>query len=203
MSDDTPESGAFEGIASLVRLAGFNLPERARFAGGAIITSSMTALTVGFVCGQIGGVFFLNSLGPLVPFLCGSWAGFSFGLMHYWSSAKTLAINCAKRYPAVLAHALQLEWDMVVPQEVVRNSVQLTTKTTNYSYETAEKPATISTLDQWILQGGLSRISLAVLSAQGCQSGAAELMQAERQLLFEQQQERRKQLLEKDNEIDN
>jgi hypothetical protein len=209
MDEDTPESGAFQGLASLIRLAGFSLPERARFAGGALIMSSISALTVGLVCGQVGGTFFMNSVGPLVPFLVGSWMGFSAGLWNYWSSAKRLALKCATLYPAVLAHALQLEWDVHVPSEVISNSMRrpkrggllppiVVVTNKNYNYEMTTSRSVTTTLDQWILQGGLPRMSLAILSAQGCQTGAAEVFQAERQWLFERQQERRKQVLEQE-----
>jgi len=80
----------FDGLSSLVRLSGSNVPARARFIGEAILSSTMTGLTLGLVFGRVGG---LTVAGPLVPFLVGTWTGYTFGLVGHWRNCKRLAIT--------------------------------------------------------------------------------------------------------------
>jgi hypothetical protein len=166
--DDTP----MEGLSSLVRLSGVNVPARARFVGEAMIQSSLTSITLGLVCGQAGGML-MTTTGPLVPFLVGSWAGYTVGLMTYWYGAKRLAITYAQQYPTILAHALSTERMIEVPKTMMQEV-------------NPEK------LEQWIVEGGLPRLSASILAAQACRNDVEELERQERQRLMEEHQERRR-----------
>jgi hypothetical protein len=166
------EDSHMEGLSSLVRLSGANVPARARFVGEAVIQSSLTSITLGLVCGQAGALF-MTTTGPLVPFLVGSWTGYTVGLMIYWHGAKRLAITYAQRYPTLLAHALSTERLVEVPKTVIQE-------------DNPEK------LEQWIVEGGLPRLSMSILAAQSCRNDVEELERQERQRLMEEHQERRR-----------
>ena len=139
--------GALEGIGSLIRMSGYSFPSRARFVGETMVTASLTSLTVGLLCGNIGSM--IPSVGPLVPFLFGSWFGYSAGLVSQWRNSKDLAKKYATRYPSLMLYALEHQaWD--IGSESVTDS---------------EEP-----LDQWIAKGGLARTTVCILAAQSLKS---------------------------------
>ena len=113
------EDSHMEGLSSLIRLSGANVPARARFVGEAMIQASLSSITFGLVCGQVGALF-MTTTGPLVPFLVGSWTGYTVGLMTYWYGAKRLAITYAQKYPTLLVHALTTERLFQVPNSVMQ-----------------------------------------------------------------------------------
>lgn len=167
------EESQFEGLPSLIRMAGTNVPARARFVGEALVSSSLASITLGLVCGQ-AGAFAMASTGPLVPFLLGSWTGYTVGLLTYWHGCKRLALTYAQRYPTLLAHALSTERFVDVPDSVME---------ANKSDD--------KVLEDWILEGGLPRLSMSILAAQACRNDVEELERQERQRLMEEYQERK------------
>jgi hypothetical protein len=172
----------FDGLSSLVRLSGSNVPARARFIGEAILSSTMTGLTLGLVFGRVGG---LTVAGPLVPFLVGTWTGYTFGLVGHWRNCKRLAITYAQRYPTLLAHALLVEHGIVVPPAVLQagaTSKEESATTASYSFT--------DTMDVWIRKGGLVLMSWSVLAAQACRHDVEEVERQERQRLKEECQEK-------------
>lgn len=162
MSD--PDS-AFEGLGSLIKVAGINIPARARFIGETLIGATLSSLTFGLVCGQVGAI---TSVGPLFPFLCGSWFGYSFGLVGQWMSCKRLAKTYADKYPALLIHSLQNEWHVDVPVSV------------------ASRKADAGMLNNWIFDGGLGRVTMSILAAQACRASVEEIQQKGRERVAEQ-----------------
>lgn len=138
MVDDAP----FEGFSSLVRLSGVNVPARARFVGETLLSATLASLTLGLVCGQVGGTY--PSIGPLVPFLIGSWTGYTFGLLNQWRNSKRTVGIYAERFPNLLRHSLAREWDVVVPKDVE--------------------------LKTWIENGGLGRMTVSILAASSCRT---------------------------------
>jgi hypothetical protein len=167
MSEDPAR---FEGLSSLIAFAGVNIPARARFVTRFVASTLYTSLTLGLVAGQAGA---LMSCGPLVPFMTGSWLGYTWGCVGFWRQAKKSAMTCARRHPSIMSHALLTEFDIEVPTHVVID-------------KTEEKDTKgITTLEEWITQGGMSRLSYAVLAAQSCQEDILELQKNQRQKLIE------------------
>ena len=171
------EDSHFDGLSSLIRLSGASVPARARFVGEAILSSSLSALTLGLVCGQTGAAFFMATTGPLVPFLVGSWTGYSFGLVSYWYNAKRMTLKYAQKYPTILAHALTTERGLEVPPSVIKCILD---------------PEKGESLQQWIISGGLGRLSMSILAAQSCRNDVEELERQERQRLMEEHQENKR-----------
>ena len=161
-----------EGISSLIRMSG-SIPARARFIGEAMVTSSLGAITLGLVCGQAGSMFCFATVGPLVPFLVGSWTGYTLGLYQYWRQAKRLAETFAQQYPTLMVHALVTERFTEIPPSVMES--------TDYGG---------ATLHKWILEGGLGRLSMSILAAQSCRNDVEELQRQDRQRLMEEYQEK-------------
>lgn len=157
------DDSQFDGLSSLVRLSGSQVPARARFVGETLLTATLSSLTFGLVCGQVGGVVLFDSVGPLIPFLIGSWTGYSFGLWNQWRTASRTTLHYAERYPMLLRHALREEWATEVDDD---------------------------NLPRWIAGGGLSRQTLAILAATSCRSAVEDLIERERQKLVEAHCER-------------
>lgn len=179
--DDSP----FEGLSSLVKVSGHNVPARARFIGEAIVASTLGGLTLGLVCGQAGAIS--GRIGPLVPFMLGTWTGYSVGMYGYWRNCRRVARKYAKRYPKIMAHALYVEHDIIVPPSVVQASAE--TQNGHVDYSALVNPKGINPLQVWIDEGGLRRISLSVLAAQSCRPDVEELERQQRQRLVEEYQE--------------
>eukprot|EP00540_Astrosyne_radiata_P018505 CAMPEP_0116865200 /NCGR_PEP_ID=MMETSP0418-20121206/25265_1 /TAXON_ID=1158023 /ORGANISM="Astrosyne radiata, Strain 13vi08-1A" /LENGTH=170 /DNA_ID=CAMNT_0004500545 /DNA_START=184 /DNA_END=696 /DNA_ORIENTATION=- len=157
MSDNSESQ--FEGLSSLVRLTGANVPARARFVGETVLVSTLSSLTLGLVCGQMGSFWVLDSVGPLVPYLVGSWVGYSMGMLNQWRTSKRLALSYAKKYPTLMAYALRQEWDV--------------------------KVGSTKNLDRWIQNGGLGIMTMSILAAQSCRADVEEIQQKNRQRLVE------------------
>jgi hypothetical protein len=175
------DSSPLEGIASLVRLSGFNVPARARFVGEAVISGCLSSVTLGLCCGMVGST--VLATGPLAPFLIGSWTGYSLGLARYWFSSKHETILIAQRYPTIMAHALFTERGLRVPPDVIEATEERVA-------ETSSDDSSMMTLDQWIQEDGLARLSWSILAAQGCRTDVEELQRQQRQRLVEEYQEK-------------
>lgn len=152
---------SFEGLGSLIRASGTNIPARARFIAETLVGATMSSLTFGLVCGQVGAM--VTTVGPLVPFLWGSCFGYSTGLFVHWKNCKRTAKSYAEKYPSLMMYALQQEWDVVVPESV--------------------NP---STLSHWIFAGGLGRTTMSILAAQSCRETVEEIQQKGRDKVAEQ-----------------
>ena len=112
---DAHHAPSFDGLSSLISFAGFSIPARARFVAQFVGSTLFSSVTVGLVAGQTGA---LLSCGPLIPFIAGSWIGYTWGCVGFWRRARLKAITCARRYPRVLAHGLLIELDVEVPKNV-------------------------------------------------------------------------------------
>lgn len=162
------EDSSFDGLSSLVRLSGVHVPARARFVGEAMLSAAFSSITVGLVCGQVGALSM--AAGPLVPFLVGSWAGFSMGLVSYWRGSVKWSDTVAKTYPSLMIHALK----------------------TQKSYPLEETPANVNdgeSLEQWMKDGGLGRLSVCVLAAQECRHAVETIVQNQCNHLVENYQQ--------------
>jgi hypothetical protein len=158
--------GGFEGLGSLIRVAGVNVPARARFVGETLIGATLSSVTFGLVCGQFGAV--IPAVGPLFPFLCGSWFGYTFGLVGQWVQCKRLAKTYAEKYPALLMHSLEHEWNIDVPRSISQGG------------ENKEL------LQDWIFNGGLGRTTISIIAAQSCRLSVEEIQQKNRERVVEQ-----------------
>ena len=168
MSDD---HSRFDGLSSLISFTGVSVPARARFVAKCLGSTLFSSLTLGLVAGQSGA---LLSCGPLIPFLAGSWAGYTWGIVSFWRQAKTKATNCARRYPKILAHSLLTDFDVEIPTNVSLES------TSQESY-----PSDKVSMEAWINDGGVGRLSHAVLAAQSCDEDIIEMQKGERQRIVE------------------
>ena len=127
---------------------------------------TFASITLGLVCGQAGAIA-MAPVGPLVPFLIGSCAGYSFGLFSYWKSSVNWCDRVAQRYPTLLIHAL---------------------RTNPHAVEVPPLDASEGKLETWIKQGSLGRLSLCVLAAQACRNDVEEIERNERQRLMDEYQ---------------
>jgi hypothetical protein len=166
MTDRT--EGGFEGLGSLIQLVGVNVPARARFIGETRIGATLSSVTFGLVCGQFGAV--IPAVGPLLPFLCGSWFGYTFGLVGQWVQSKKLVKTYAEKYPELLLHSLEHQWHIDVPKSVSRGGI----------HDNKEL------LQDWIFSGGLGRISMSIIAAQSCRIAVEEIQQKGRERVVEQ-----------------
>lgn len=146
-----------DGMASIVALSGAVVPARARFIGRTIAETTFASVTLGMVCGQVGA---LTPLGPLLPFLAGSWTGYTLGCCAVWHRGRRDAVECARRYPKLLAHTLKHEFAI-------------------------EAGVNAGVLERWICEQP-GRLSWAILAAQQCQADVQELQSAERQKVIDE-----------------
>lgn len=124
-----------------IRLSGAHVPARACWRGAA---PSLLQLTrTGLVCGQAGAIC-MAPLGPLVPFLLGSWVGYTFGLAAYWKASLKWCDRVARRYPTLLVQALRTQpYSLEVPPSTVGDD-------------------TGKGLHDWIHHGSYGRLSLSI-----------------------------------------
>ncbi len=116
------------------------------------------------------------------------------------------AVRCAERYPRLLAHALEMEFGVWVPIECV-NAPPSTNIGTNSGKETEEFNESnvfppwkqnprcdyersndydfMHPLALWICNGGVGRLSWAILAAQECQKSIIELERDQRDQIVE------------------
>ena len=157
------DDSQFDGLSSLVRLSGVSVPARARFVGETVLGSTLTGFSVGLLSGSVGATFFAASIGPLVPFLVGSGAGYTFGLFYQWRIAKRRALVFCEDYPRLMAHTLRWEWG-------VRDAPQ---------------NANGNELTAWVLRGGLPRLTNSILAAQACTAAVEEIKERNRQRIVD------------------
>lgn len=105
----------------------------------------------------------MTTVGPLAPFLFGSWVGYSAGLIAQWKSGERRAKLYSERYPALMMYALQQEWNVEVPKSVGHSS-----------------------LSTWIFAGNLGRKTMSILAAQGCRDVVADIEEKGRERVAEQ-----------------
>lgn len=163
----------FDGLSSLISFAGFTIPARAKFVAQFVGSSLLSSITLGLVAGQTGATFF--TCGPLIPFMAGSWIGYTWGCVGFWRQSKQQMLECARRYPDILAHSLVTNMSIVPPI----NHVMLDS---NSEGETSEGT---SSLEDWIVQGGIGRISYAILAAQSCEEDVQDMHKSERQRIVD------------------
>ena len=81
----------------------------------------------------------------------------------------------AKKYPKILAHSLCTNMLVVPPKDLALGA-----------NETNDKSADSKmTLDEWIIEGGIGRLSYAILAAQSCEEDINKMHQNERQKLVD------------------
>jgi hypothetical protein len=189
----------WEGVSSLLNLSGNQVPARARFAGQALISGSFGAVTFGLVAGQIGAS--LTPWGPILPFLVGSSAGFSFGAYSIWAARKTECLTFARHYPTLLAHALWVDRRIIVPANVLQASMRNTSPDEDEDDEPEESPAAATTtavtmyrdaptqppiiLEAWVQSYGLGHFSYCILAAMSCEKDVQEAEKQQRQQLID------------------
>mmetsp|Transcript_28032 Transcript_28032/g.62397 ORF Transcript_28032/g.62397 Transcript_28032/m.62397 type:complete len:192 (+) Transcript_28032:219-794(+) len=181
----TDNSNIGDGLSSLISFTGLSIPARARFVAQCIGTAIYSSLTVGLVAGQTGAVL---PCGPLVPFVTGSFLGYAWGCVGFWRISRKKAINCARRYPKILAHEMLTHFDIEVPENVDVSRQQQeacgreVAVVTNNRFDSQKD----MTMEQWIQSGGVGRLSYAILATQGCEEDISDMQKNERQVLVEE-----------------
>jgi hypothetical protein len=170
MADHTSN---FDGLSSLISFAGFTIPARAKFVAQFVGSSLLSSLTLGLVAGQAGATFL--SAGPLIPFMTGSWIGYTWGCIGFWRQSKRQMLECAKRYPEILVHSLVTKMSIMPPNHLVFDGGSETNRSSEGSVS----------LEEWIVQGGIGRTSYAILAAQSCEEDVQELHRSERQRIID------------------
>jgi hypothetical protein len=184
MSDDI--GSRFDGLSSLIAFSGFTIPARARFITQCLSSSLFSGLTLGLVCGQAGAV--LLPCGPLVPFMTGSWMGYTWGMVAFWNRSKTNMMSIARRYPRILSHSLLAEFDVTVPSHVNTDSIAGSKEESESDKDFGRArygDISETSLEQWIVDGGIGRVSYAVLAAQSCREDVVEMQKNQRQKLID------------------
>lgn len=176
-----------DGLSSLINFTGVSMPARARFIAKFIGSTLISSLTVGLVAGQTGA---LLSCGPLIPFMTGSWIGYTWGCIGFWKRSKKNAITCARRYPKILAHGLLTGFDLEVPTNVNMNDCQK--EEINKKDDTEGNQRQRISMEEWVTCGGVGRLSYAILAAQSCEEDIVEMQKNERQKLVNQYSSERK-----------
>jgi hypothetical protein len=154
---------SLDGLSSLLRFTGVNVPARARFVGEAVASATLSGLTAGLVCGQVGAT--IASCGPLVPFMVGSWLGSGFGLYGHWRKTYQQTLLFATHYPNIFTHSLWTEHHMVAPPQVAKDG---------------------ESLKAWVTSGGLGRLTWCILAAQACRGDVEEVERQKRQQLVDE-----------------
>ena len=162
-----------DSLSHLISFTGINIPERAKFVAQFIGSTLFASLTTGLVAGQAGA---LLPCGPLAPFIAGSWFGYTWGCVGCWKRSKNKALACARRYPRILAHGLLVAFDVKVPPHVETDG-------------SARRNGQAASLEQWILDGGVGRVSYAILAAHSCEEDIAATQKSERQKLVDKYSE--------------
>ncbi len=105
--------------------------------------------------------------------MTGTWLGYTWGCVGFWKQSKTKLLTCARRYPDIFAHALLVEFDIEVPKQ----------------YQAKSNDEGDVSLEQWILTGGIKRLSYSILAAQSCEEDVFEMQKNERQKLIDKYSE--------------
>ena len=86
----------------------------------------------------------------------------------------------AKKYPKILAHSLITNMLVVPPTDLALES------NNSGANEMSDKSFDgRMTLDEWIIEGGIGRLSYAILAAQSCEEDINEMHKNERQKLVD------------------
>merc|ERR1711879_9160 len=143
-----------EHLGSIVSIASA-CPPRLAFMGRLLASTSFSSVTIAVMFGQIGTSL---SIGPLVPAMVGGWLGYTWGLLKFWESEATRAKAYARDYPALMRYALATQfstWEGCTWMSAARIKAV---------------PAKSELLHDWLLSGGIGRLSLGILAAQYCSS---------------------------------
>lgn len=143
--------------SSLFDLARKSVPARAVFVARFMGSTTLASVTLGLVCGQLGAAC---SSGPLVPFLVGSWVGYSLACYRFWRLEVLQALHYVYKYPKLVEHALRTEFASVSP--IIKEPF----------------------LD-WIRAGSIGRLTWTILATQSCLPHIKEVEEAEMQYVVE------------------
>jgi len=138
-------------------------------------------------------------VGPLLPFLTFSTVGFGLGMFGNWRQSVARAKQYARYYPQILAHALWVEHRILVPDPVLRASINAsaasntsdpaTTTTLAAEYNSTaiqqQQQPTTNSMEEWVANQGVRHLSMCVLAAQSCQLDVEEVDKQERQRIMD------------------
>eukprot|EP00287_Rhodomonas_sp_CCMP768_P009327 CAMPEP_0196732796 /NCGR_PEP_ID=MMETSP1091-20130531/12088_1 /TAXON_ID=302021 /ORGANISM="Rhodomonas sp., Strain CCMP768" /LENGTH=162 /DNA_ID=CAMNT_0042076107 /DNA_START=25 /DNA_END=513 /DNA_ORIENTATION=- len=137
MSEDENVRG-LAGLKSFWGLVG-HIPSRGVFLAQFFGTSTLNS----FLFGSIGGLLGQTVLGtgPTLPFLAGSWVGFSVSCVYVWKRDTDNAVVLCRRYPRLVRHYLASEFplefddDSAVPtKEALLASLRLRSRVISATY---------------------------------------------------------------------
>jgi len=183
-SEDDDNDQHFGGLSSLIRLTGAQIPARARYIGGAVLNASLASVTFGLTFCFLGSAL---PMGPLVPHMLGSCAGYALGMRQCWKTSKETALLVARQCPTLLAHAIMVTKrtteSQVVPRAVLQASLQKLQQENEEAVNADNKKANILplTLDLWMVQGGLGRLTACIAAVLSCRGEVEAIQQQQRQ----------------------
>lgn len=148
--DETISSSVFD-------LARKSVPARAIFVARFMGSTTLASVTLGLVCGQVGAAC---TSGPLVPFLVGSWVGYSLACYRFWRLEVSHALHYVDKYPKLVEQALRAEFSPLCP--IIKEPFL-----------------------EWIRAGSVGRLSWTILATQSCLPHIKELEEAEMQNVVE------------------
>jgi|Transcript_41406 hypothetical protein len=91
-------------LSSFISLG--NVDARTQFVCRFVSNATFSSVTCGLVCGQIGAFL---PCGPLLPFIGGSWFGYTFACFSFWQREKSRALHYSEKYPRLMEHTLITE----------------------------------------------------------------------------------------------
>ena len=90
-----------------------------------------------------------------------------------------MTMTYAKSYPKILAHSLCTNMLLVPPKDLALDGSSDVNGTTIKSTDRK------MTLEEWIVEGGIGRLSYAILAAQSCEEDIQEMHKTERQKIVD------------------
>jgi hypothetical protein len=181
----------FDGLSSLLSFAGIAIPARARFVAQFVSSTLFTSVTFGLAAGQTVGAM-VPALGPPACYVLGSWIGYTWGCAGFWRTWRERALSCARCYPKVLAHGLFTNFDVEVPRNVRMDVDGKDGEGNDCRRDDKDEggPPTMMSLEEWIVAGGVGRLSFAMMAAQCCEEDITEMRRNERQRLVDEYSQR-------------
>mmetsp|Transcript_63775 Transcript_63775/g.152066 ORF Transcript_63775/g.152066 Transcript_63775/m.152066 type:complete len:163 (+) Transcript_63775:61-549(+) len=94
-------------ISTLLASSGVTIPSRARFVGKFYAWTGLASMSLGLLAGQLGASL---GFGPILPFMSGSWLGFTLSCITFWKNERRRAEEYLLNYPQLMEHVLRTEY---------------------------------------------------------------------------------------------
>jgi len=102
------------------------IPQRERIILKHLVMTVPLSVALGMVAGVTSTLWAPVSLGPLIPYFCGSLFGFSFGTLHFWKNENNEATKLVRSYPSLIYHHLDYSFPGICTMTDLKNPLSLT-----------------------------------------------------------------------------